>query len=308
MARVVVIIECGIKSGLGRVRRSLTLASALQDQGFSTDVVLSSPHGQALVKELDFTALLDIPEDISDALVVLDTCSNSADEINKICQAARYSLVIDDLAERPVTCDYLINPNLYADSLDYSSYSIGQAFLGPNFTLVDERFYAEAKPQSERRGTVVSFGGTDGGVLAVPIIEELLQKSSEPIWVPVPEYVEIDSTLEAIAQTERAIEIIRNADMPKLLGRSRAFIGAAGATTLEAIASGCHISVAATQKDQYINAAYLAGKGIPSTTEYHPKAMVQNSIGNGVEMSLQGLIELKAVSMIARQISSSISL
>lgn len=308
MARGIIIIECGLTSGLGRVRRSLTLAAALRNQGLEIIVVLSSAQGQQLVEDLGFEASLQLPDDISKDLVIIDTCSDTAEQVGEICRAAHYSLVIDDLAERPVACDYLVNPNLYADGLDYSAYTIGHAFLGPDYTLVDQRFFAFAKPARERCGTVVSFGGTDGGTLAVPVLKELLQASNEPIWVPIPGYVEVDSALDAMAQAENTIEIVRNADMPALLGKSRAFIGAAGATTLEALASGCAVSVVATQDDQHINAAYLAAKGVPSASSFEPAAMVRGALAGGRKskelISAQISIEAKAVGQIADLLSS----
>lgn len=258
MARAVIIIECGLTSGLGRVRRSLTLAAALEQQGFDIAVVLSSDKGRTLVEKLGFEATLTMPDSLADDLVVIDTCSQSPAEIGEICRAAKASLVIDDLAERPVTCDYLVNPNLYAAELDYSAYNVGQLFLGPGYALVDQRFFDLAKPKEERRGVVVSFGGTDGGTLALPVIEKLLAESDEPVYFPVPDYIELDGTLETLAETQKSLTIIRNADMPELLGKSRKYIGSAGATTLEALAAGCEISVTATQSDQHKNVAFLA--------------------------------------------------
>lgn len=260
MARATILIECGLTSGLGRVRRSLTLAAALQDQGFDISVVLSSEQGQSLVASLGFTASLELPDDLSNDLVIIDTCSDTAEQVGEICRAAKASLVIDDLAERPVACDYLVNPNLYAEELDYSQYDVGQLFLGPDYALVDRRFYELARPAEERKGIVVSFGGTDGGTLALPVVRELLNETDEPIYLPIPDYIEIDSQLAALSKSNESIEIIRNADMPELLGRSVGYIGSAGATTLEAIASGCQINVTATQPDQHKNVMYLSKK------------------------------------------------
>lgn len=265
MARATIIIECGLKSGLGRVRRSLTLAAALEAQGFDIAVILSSEEGLSLVQSLGFEAQLSMPADLSKDLVVIDTCSDTSAEVGEICRAARASLVIDDLAERPVACDYLVNPNLYAGELDYSAYTVGQLFLGPDYALVDRRFFEMAKPAAERRGVVVSFGGTDGGTLALPVIEKLLEETDEPVYFPVPDYIELDGAVTALAAAQESLTIVTNADMPALLGQSRAYIGSAGATTLEALAAGCAISVTATQDDQHKNMKYLMKQGfVPS--------------------------------------------
>ncbi|MFC3050536.1 hypothetical protein [Kordiimonas pumila] len=278
MARATVIIECGQTSGLGRVRRTLTLAAALEVQGFDITVVLSSMEGKSLVEALGFEARLDMPTDLSDDLVVIDTCSQSALEINKICCASRVSLVIDDLAERPVVCDYLVNPNLYAHGLDYSAYTIGRAFLGSDFTLVDQRFFRAAKSERDRKGIVVSFGGTDNGTLALPVIKALLERTDMPVFLPVPDYVEPISALDALVRAESSVHLIRAADMPSLLGASKVFLGAAGATVLEALAAGCRVCATATQPDQHKNVAYLPRVGVMSSEVYDPEILADMAV------------------------------
>ncbi|MEX0298271.1 MAG: hypothetical protein AB3N28_04325 [Kordiimonas sp.] len=270
MAQAVITIECGLTSGLGRVRRSLTLAAALEKQGFDITVVLSSDKGMSLVNSLGFSAQLEMPVDLSEALVVIDTCSQTPEEIGEICRASKASLVIDDLAERPIACDYLVNPNLYAKELDYSAYEVGQLFLGPDYALIDQRFFDLAKPKEERSGIVVSFGGTDGGTLALPVVKDLLAGSDEPIYLPVPDYIELDDAIEALSEANKSLMIIRNADMPALLGKCRRYVGSAGATTLEALAAGCEISVAATQSDQHRNVSYLKECNVKSSSNIFP--------------------------------------
>ena len=268
LARASIIIECGRKSGLGRVRRTLTLARALKAQGFACDVFVTSDEGTDLIHAMGFSArpASDLPDSFD--FLVMDTCSQSADEVSALCARARTSCVIDDLAERPVVCDFVINPNLYAPNLDYSAYKAREIFRGPSCALVDDVFFASAQPIDSREGFVVSFGGTDDGSLAAPVAAELHARTGEPVYVPIPAYQEPCAALLALDGDK--VTILRGADMPVLLGRTRTYVGAAGATVLEALAAGCKVCATATQADQHKNVGFLPEVGVATLDAYDP--------------------------------------
>ena len=147
-------------------------------------------------------------------------------------------------------------------------------FYGPAHTLLAADFFAKAADDTERRGIVVSFGGTDDGALAAAVAGLLSAKTREPIYVPVPEYLKPADSLLALAERVPSVVPLVNPEMPDLLGRARLYVGAAGATVLEALASGCAVCVAATQKDQLHNVDFLPTIGVPALGTYHADAMV----------------------------------
>ncbi|WP_417451455.1 hypothetical protein [Kordiimonas sp.] len=267
MARASIIIECGRKSGLGRVRRTLTLARALAAQGIGCDVYVTSDEGSDLIASMGFVSspVEQLPGQFD--FLVMDTCSFSSEEVSALCAKARTSCVIDDLAERPVVCDFVINPNLYAPSLDYSAYKAREIFRGPSCALVDDVFFSSAKPTENREGFVVSFGGTDDGSLAAPVAAELHARTGEPVYVPIPAYQEPCAALLALDGDK--VTILRGADMPVLLGSARTYVGAAGATVLEALAAGCRVCAAATQEDQHKNVGFLPEIGVATLDSYN---------------------------------------
>ncbi|WP_262692920.1 hypothetical protein [Kordiimonas aestuarii] len=266
MARASIIIECGRKSGLGRVRRTLTLARALTAQGIGCEVYVTSDEGSDLIEAMGFVArpIDQIPGHFD--FLIMDTCSFTSDEVSALCAKARTSCVIDDLAERPIVCDFVINPNLYATGLDYSAYKAREVFRGPSCALVDDVFFSSAKPSQNRKGFVVSFGGTDDGSLAAPVAAELHARTGEPVYVPIPAYQEPCAALLALDGDQ--ITILRGADMPVLLGGARTYVGAAGATVLEALAAGCKVCAAATQEDQHKNVGFLPEIGVATLDSY----------------------------------------
>ena len=273
MVKATIIIDCGRRSGLGRVRRTLTLLDAFRRCGVAVRVFLSDEDGASFVRDQGYDYQVGVPEDVADDILIVDTCSLSASEINDLCAGARISCVIDDLGDRPVACDYIINPNLYAAGVDYSAYSVRKVFHGPNHSLLAAEFFENSVGDDDRRGIVVSFGGTDDGALAAAVAGFLSNMTKEPIYVPVPAYLEPSKSLMALAARTPSVKPLRNPGMPALLGGARMYVGAAGATVMEAMASGCAVCVAATQKDQQQNADYLPTIGVPTLGFYHADAM-----------------------------------
>ncbi len=298
-----IIIECGKKSGLGRVRRTLTLARAFVAQGVVCDVFVTSDEGSDLVSAMGFTARPIAELGASYDLLIMDTCSFSAAEVSAICATARVSCVIDDLAERPVTCDFVINPNLYALELDYSAYKAQEIFRGPSYALVDDVFFERAQPRDARCGYVVSFGGTDDGSLAAPVAAGLAAQTDEPIYVPIPAYQEPCAALLALEGDK--VQILRAPDMAALLGGARTYVGAAGATVLEALAAGCQVCAAATQSDQHRNVGFLPSMGVAALDTFDALKISKLAVSQSTEGLQSASVSQGAAMSIARHVGAS---
>lgn len=273
MVRATIMIDCGRHSGLGRVRRTLTLLDAFKAQGVTARIFLSDEDGADMVASHSYTYEIGEPTDIGDDILIIDTCTLSSARITELCAQARVSCVIDDLGERPVICDYVINPNLYASGVDYSAYKARHVFHGPAHSLLASEFFENSASEKDREGIVVSFGGTDNGALAAAVAAQLASKTKEPIFVPLPGYLDPADTLLELAARVPSVKPLSDPDMPALLGKARVYVGAAGATVLEALASGCAVCVAATQKDQFRNIEFLPSIGVPALASFHPDAM-----------------------------------
>jgi spore coat polysaccharide biosynthesis predicted glycosyltransferase SpsG len=304
LTRASIIIECGRQSGLGRVRRTLTLGRALRDQGVACDVYVTGDEGRDLIEALGFKALDIKSIHPTHDLLILDVCTYTGEEVTALCATARISCVIDDLAERPVTCDFVINPNLYAAELDYSAYKAQQIFRGPSCALVDIAFYEQARPAAERNGFVVSFGGTDDGSLAASVVLELTRRTNEPIYIPLPAYQEPCAALLALEGDK--VTILRSPDMADLLGRARTYVGAAGATVLEALAAGCHVCAAATQADQHLNVRFLPTVGIAALERFDAAQVSVLAIEHSAREQARPLLTPTAVAAIAKQVRDSL--
>lgn len=202
MIRATILIDCGRHSGLGRVRRTLTLLDAFRAQKAEARVFLSDEEGAGLVAAKGYDYQVGMPTDLKNDILIIDTCTLDSHEINQLCGRAKVSCVIDDLGERPVNCDYIINPNLYAEAVDYSAYNARKIFYGPAHSLLAKDFFHQKTTEQERTGIVVSFGGTDDGALAATVARELCTKSNETIYIPLPDYIEPAAKLTELARVE----------------------------------------------------------------------------------------------------------
>lgn len=268
-----IFFSCGPQAGLGHTRRCMTLAKALRNQGLECHVHLCDPMGQPLVEHFGFN-----PEPWAGKLKacdigIIDFAGGSRELLRTMFQDATYTCLVDDLATRPARADAIINPNLYAEGLDYSAYDTEMFFLGPNYHLLDASFFASTQQVGPKQGVVVSFGGTDNGKLAGPVIRKLLGQCDRDIYWPIPSTVEPAPWLVSVADVNPKFHILRDCDMAALLSKSELYVGSAGATLIEAISAACKYTVCAIVENQKINVGFLLGKGGPALIDYDAQKM-----------------------------------
>lgn len=172
---ILFVADAGATVGGGHVMRSLTLARALQARGAAC-AFAATP---AVAGVLDAFGP-DMPRAAADAAgegfdaVVLDHYGLSADDHRRL-GAGRPVLVIDDLADRPLDADLLLDPEIVRRTEHYDGLVSPETelLLGPRFAPVRPAF-AERRGQAlaarddrPTRRVLVSLGLTDvGGVTA----------------------------------------------------------------------------------------------------------------------------------------------
>ena len=171
VADVLFEVDAGSSIGMGHLSRCKTLATALRQEGATCVFRI---HGDAPAQTAAFPFALAREGQIC-AAVVIDRYTISAEEIAQARRAHGVSLIFDDHAARPVETDLLLNGNYYARDLDYGSFKIGQALLGPRFALVTRAFVEAADVTGEKGATLVSFGLSAISALAIPLAEALAQ-------------------------------------------------------------------------------------------------------------------------------------
>jgi spore coat polysaccharide biosynthesis predicted glycosyltransferase SpsG len=227
------IIDCGPRVGMGHLSRSTTLAHALQARGAAVRLLVTDSLGahapEALQTELLTTALF-APADI----VIVDGLRFSAEEVDIRRPPNGLFVVIDDLGDRPVACDVLVNQNIYGDRLGYAGYQYESALLGPKWALIKEAF-AAARDGVRRIAprALLTFGGGVTGAVGIEVARLMAPRFAGPI----------DVALGALSGVPDAalpanVTVHRGGDMPDLMAQATLYVGSLGVTFLEALAAG----------------------------------------------------------------------
>ncbi len=189
-------------------------------------------------------------------VLIVDGYSYSPELLAEWQPHAAVRLVIDDMAERPVSADMVLNHNIYGHLLDYSAYDVSVVIAGPDFSLVNQQFIPSASSsRSDPNQLLISFGGTDDGRYSVPVAEGIIGVNStvkchlvcSPLCAP-------SAALSALEdQHPGRVQFHHGADMADLMGRCSVMVGAAGYSLIEALVAGVRPVVCATADNQRLN-------------------------------------------------------
>jgi len=189
--RILFVVDAGPAVGGGHLMRSLTLARALEAQGASYAFV-----GPPAVSELLDTFSPDsariAAEDLAAAAVresfdavVFDHYGLSETDHRAMAQG-KPVLVIDDLADRPLGADIVVDAGPARKAADYLGLTpeTCRLLLGPSFAAVRPEFAALRGPALAWRGepvqrVLVSMGLTDVGAITSRVVELIRKRATE---------------------------------------------------------------------------------------------------------------------------------
>ena len=152
-------------------------------------------------------------------------------------------IVIDDLADRPHECDFLIDQDYYprpATRYDGLVPSSCELLLGPSYALLRDEFYEKFKVNRETKSSVnrilIFYGGSDKENITAMTIDALLQRQNLKLHVDILVGA-INSNIESLrikcerlpnytlhVQVDNVAELMDSADLA---------FGACGTTSLE---------------------------------------------------------------------------
>lgn len=251
--RVLFVVDAGPIVGGGHFMRSLTLANALAAAGaapvFATHEGLEpwlaafAPGIERL--PLASPATSDLARAVQAADVqalVFDHYGLTAREHGAIADG-RPTLVMDDLADRPLACDLLVDAGLSRRAADYGGLAPPHAelLLGPAFAPIRPDFAAMRQATLARRAAgdldrvLVSLGLTDLGGVTLRVVERLLPLLGERAFDVVLGAGAASLTpLRALAERDRRIVIhVNAADMALLTASADLAVGAVGSSSWE---------------------------------------------------------------------------
>jgi len=259
--RILFVADAGPAVGGGHVMRGLTLARALQDEGAAC-VFVATPAAMAVLDAFGAdvarveteaetpAALVEAAARAAQAFdaVVIDHYGLSAPDHRAIA-AGRPALVIDDLADRPLAADLVLDSGPARAAADYDGLVPAHAelLLGPSHAPVRPAFAALRREALARRADappvrriLVSLGLTDVGGITGRVVDLVLPRLKKGGAGKAALDVVLGSSapslprLRALAARDPRLALhVDSQDMPRLALEADLAVGAGGSSTWE---------------------------------------------------------------------------
>ncbi|EJI84119.1 FlaR protein (FlaR) [Alishewanella aestuarii B11] len=277
--RVLFRADASIARGSGHIMRCLTLAKALQQRGAVCDFAcrVESGHLIAWLQQQGFNVISLISEPLNEEhesqlllaalqhdyrLLIVDHYQLTATFCQLLRQRCQYVMVIDDLANRALDCELLLDQNLLPDQhLRYQGLIPAhcRTLLGPKFALLRDEFYsASATPLANH--LLISFGGSDADNLTSMAINALVMLKPRGITADI--VIGANNPWRAMLQRQLAnlpdVQLhIQTTSMATLMRKARLMLGAGGTTHWERSICGLPGLVVTVAENQQATTAYL---------------------------------------------------
>jgi UDP-2,4-diacetamido-2,4,6-trideoxy-beta-L-altropyranose hydrolase len=249
---ILFVVDAGPVIGGGHVMRSLTMAGALEAQGASCRFA-SPPAVEAILAAFaPETARIAAPstggDDLAQALaaerfeaVVFDHYGLADADHRRIAQG-RPALAIDDLADRPLAADLVLDSGPARQAEDYDGLTPDgvRLLLGPQYAPVRSEFAALRERALGWRGepvgrVLVSLGLTDLDGITGRVVERLRPRVSE-VGIDIVLGAEAASLASLSKIARRDTRIVLHVDSPhmaRLTAEADIAIGAGGSSAWE---------------------------------------------------------------------------
>lgn len=268
--RAVVRADASSRLGTGHVMRSLTLASELCRRGWVVSFAMTPAPGDLhdLVADCGFEVLA--PEELHLAArrpydwLIVDHYGIDARWLKEARSFASRLLVIDDLADRPLIADVLVDSNLDASWAKYRGKIRGspRTLFGPRYAMVRPEFAVADEELRPIRATVervaIMMGGADptnATRLALIAVREALPEAEVEVIVG-------PAFSHAPPAEQPGVRILRDPpSVATILRRADLVVGAGGTSALERCALGAPSIIVRLAENQTRVAECLAGAG-----------------------------------------------
>lgn len=238
--RILLVCDAGPSVGGGHVMRSLTLAHALMDAGADC-AFLARPAVETVLDAFAPDMARTTASEPFDALV-FDHYGLAAPDHRALARG-RPTLVIDDLANRPLEADLVLDAGPARRAEDYAGLTPPGAMLllGPNHAPVRPAFPALRQQALTRRAAggpvrriLVSLGLTDVGGITGRVVDLLLPRIGGDIMLDVVLGGGAPSLPRLRAPADPRLTLhVDTQDMPRLTLEADLAVGAGGSTSWE---------------------------------------------------------------------------
>lgn len=283
--RVVLRADASAAIGIGHLVRSRTLAEALIARGWratlaTRDLPIGLDDGLAaagieVLRLAGGSSLETEADEIADrlakdvALVVADHYGLEARWFTAIRRRVPTAtlMAIDDLADRPLAVDLVLNQNLGADVAAYDRWvpAGARVLAGPWYALLRPEFARLRSRGRARDGRIerilVSFGGADEPDVTARAVVSLEASGCLVDVVVGAAYPHLAALRSIVARQPTATLHLNTTAMAELMDRADLAVGAAGSASWERCALGLPAIIASLADNQLDAARFLVESG-----------------------------------------------
>ena len=268
MTRLVVRADGNAQIGFGHVMRCLAIvngSSFTEILWFSSDKLneIIQRESKSLIEfhlisnELEFQSLLKETD-----VVLMDGYHFSLPDHHKIKAIGAKLIVIDDLANQPVSADVIINPTPVFSCEKYISDRPALFLMGLNYAMLRAPFLSLAKQaelEKEAGSVLICMGGSDPMNFTERILEVTLTEPFQSIHIVVGSGYRFHSTLEQFNDMRMVIHRALDAqEMAELMSSCEWGIYPSSGILLEALAAKQRIISGVTAENQrFVHEAHL---------------------------------------------------
>lgn len=308
MQSVPIIFRCDASSdnGWGRFRRSYAIAETAQQSGRFRVTFLSRELPKNLQKKVSeiHANLQSLPIECSEdeecraveslfdllsrkrIVLVVDHASWSSEAFRRIKQDPRVLLIaFDDGEKRHYEADFVINPNLDAESIAFSTSEDCTTLVGPKYAMIRDEIHTLRQHPTERMAEgfqfLVSLGVGDKwgyGLQAIEATKKASKKFDTHLVVP-PQWPHVDTAKKMIGNHPRVHLYEDPSFFPQLLARADLALCSAGIATYELAYLGVPMMTVALNSKQV-----LIGKSWSNRS-------LAEFLGSAESLSSEGLLE-----------------
>lgn len=263
------------KVGFGHVRRCLSLAETLLDSDVESiflvvgdaevveQITLAGFKAISLGIENDLEETISLSHQYQAQVIVVDSYTVQSDYFKGLSEAGLKVAAIDDLADRVLPVDLIVNGSMGAQDLTYRAESHTKMLVGPQYIVLRREFAENPKREISDKieRVLITVGGSDSDGLTLRLMHWVFQTLSSAVMDVVigPFFEQLEIVERFALENRKTVTLHYNPPyMRNLMISADLAICGGGQTTYELAACGTPALAIQLADNQTINLKNLA--------------------------------------------------
>lgn len=280
---VIVFANAGPDVGLGHLVRCSALTKQLRTLGM--DTALWTPEmgiSDSLIEAYDWNPapckhgeLLNRLRGDPPKVAVLDSYELAGEEVRTITEVTK-TVVLDELGDRQLRADVVVNNNVYADDIEYPF--AGDVLRGPAYCMLRKEFCRRDRVEIEEGSILITIGGADLVEQFHTLVEVVVGEApnSSNVTAIVGPYFEDECKLPGVTYLPTPD------NLPRLMQMADIAVSGGGQTLYELAACGTPCVAAILAEDQRLNVKGMAERHVCLSAGWHGASRFFDQVREGI--------------------------